>query len=72
MSDYKKKYTQIEDFGIIGRTVGGYTKHFELGRYDDGPAVYEIRTYGPDGTRLAKASMKPDELANLREIIATI
>ena len=73
MTNYKKKaYTQIEDYVIIGRTTGGFTKHFELGRYDNDPPVYEIRTYGPDGKRLAKASMKPEELENLKEILSTL
>lgn len=71
-NNYKKEYTQIEDFGIIGRTKGGYTKHFEFGRYDNDPPVYEIRTYGPDGRRLTRPGMTPEEIENLKEILANL
>ena len=61
----------IRDFGIIGRTKSGYTKHFILAKWFNHPPKYEVRTFAPDGEPLKLTGMTPSELENLRSLLQT-
>lgn len=61
----------IRDFGVIGRSKNGYTKHFILAKWYDHPPKYEVRTFDPSGTPLKLCGMTPEELENLKHLLTT-
>lgn len=66
-----KNFEIIEDFGIIGRSPNGYTKHFILARWGNHPACYEVRTF-KDGQPLKRPGMTSEELSTLKELLTAI
>lgn len=64
------QFEMIEDMGIIGRDEKGYTKRLVLAKWYDKPPVYEIRTFGPDGTPKKRAGMTPEEFDVLKELLS--
>lgn len=65
----EKNYEIIQDLGIIGREESGYTKRLIFARWYGRPPVYEVRTFGPDGTPKKRCGMTPEELSNLGELL---
>lgn len=65
----EKNFEIVEDLGIIGRNEAGYTKRLILARWYDKPPVYEIRSFGPDGTPKKRCGLTPEELDSLRDVL---
>ena len=67
----KENFELVDDLGIIGRSENGYTKRLVLAKWFNKPATYELRAFSPDGTPMKRCGLTPEELDNLKTILAT-
>lgn len=59
----------LEDYGVIGQDRKGNVKHFIKAEWFGKEAIYEVRTFAPDGTPKRRAGLNREELEKLKNIL---
>lgn len=68
MSEFK--YEIVERLGVIQVSSGGWTKEFNMVRWNERDPKYDIREWSPDRAKMSKGvSFTKDEIMKLRELL---